>query len=84
MDYEIVSRHLIAYLGGGLGGIIASLFHLGMVSQGASGILGVLIVQPGQEIWFLVALLGAYLGGFIFTWLFGVDEKRINEVYSEY
>lgn len=73
-----------ACLGGGLGGILASLFHLGMVSQGASGILGVLIVQPGQEIWFLVALLGAYLGGFIFTWFFGVDEKRINEVYSEY
>ena len=72
-----------ACLGGGLGGVLASLFHLGMVSQGASGILGILIVQPGQEIQFVLSLLGAYLGGFVLTWFFGVDEKRINEVYGE-
>ena len=71
-----------ACIGGGLGGVLASLFHLGMVSQGASGILGVLIIQPGQEIQFLLALLGAYVGGFVLTWFFGVDEKRINEVYG--
>ena len=73
---------MTACIGGGLGGVLASLFHLGMVSQGASGILGVLIIQPGQEIQFLLALLGAYVGGFVLTWFFGVDEKRINEVYG--
>lgn len=72
-----------ACLGAGFGGIVASLFHLGAISQGVSGLFGLLIMKPGQQWQFLVALLVAYLGGFIITWFFGVDEDRINEMYPE-
>ncbi len=71
-----------ACLGAGVGGAVASLFHLGAVSQGVSGLFGVLIVEPGQEIWFLISMLCAYIGGFVATWFFGVNEKRINEIYG--
>lgn len=72
-----------ASIGAGFGGIVASLFHLGAVSQGVSGLFGLLIMQPGQQLTYLLALLVAYFGGFIVTWFFGVDENRINEIYPE-
>ena len=72
-----------ACLGAGVGGILASLFHLGTVSQGVSGLFGLLIVVPGQQLLYAVAMIGAYAGGFLLTYFFGVDEDRINEVYGK-
>ncbi|GAA0076341.1 PTS transporter subunit EIIC [Clostridium sp. CTA-5] len=72
-----------ACLGAGVGGILASLFHLGTVSQGVSGLFGLLIVVPGTQLYYIIAMVGAYVGGFILTYLFGVDEKRINEIYGK-
>lgn len=72
-----------ACLGAGVGGALARAFHLGAVSQGVSGLFGLLIVQPGQQLLYLVAMLAACAGGFALTWFFGVDEERINEVYGE-
>ena len=72
-----------ACLGAGVGGALASLFHIGTVSQGVSGLFGLLIVVPGQQLLYVVALLGAALGGFVLTWFFGVDEERIAATYGE-
>lgn len=74
---------ITACLGAGFGGVAASLFHLGTVSQGVSGLFGLLIMQPGQQVEFLIALLISYVGGFVLTWFFGIDEARINEVFPE-
>lgn len=71
-----------ACLGAGFGGALSTLFHVGTVSQGVSGLFGLLIVQPGQELAYVVAMLAAYAGGFVITWLFGVDEARIDEIYG--
>lgn len=71
-----------ACLGAGVGGAVATLFHLGAVTQGASGLFGLLIMQVGQQVPYVVALLFSYAGGFALTYLFGVDEARINEVYG--
>ena len=72
-----------ACLGAGVGGILASLFNLGTVSQGVSGLFGLLIVVPGTQLYYIVAMLGAYAGGFILTYFFGVDHNRIDEVYGK-
>ncbi len=72
-----------ACLGAGVGGILATLFHFGAISQGVSGLFGVLIVQSGQQVAYVVSLLGACAGGFVLTWLFGVDNERIEELYGE-
>lgn len=71
-----------ACLGAGLGGALASLFRIGTVSQGVSGLFGLLIVVPGQQLQYVLAMAGAWVGGFVLTWLFGVDEARINETYG--
>ncbi|WP_026491682.1 PTS transporter subunit EIIC [Butyrivibrio sp. XPD2002] len=74
---------ITACLGSGFGGVAASLFHIGAVAQGASGLFGLLIVEPGKQVQYVIAMLISYTAGFILTWFFGVDEKRINEVYGE-
>lgn len=73
---------ITASLGAGFGGVVARLFELGAVSQGVSGLFGALIVQPGNQIKYFIAMLVAYVAGFALTWLFGIDEKRIEEVYE--
>ncbi len=74
---------ITACLGAGFGGIVASLCHVGTVSQGVSGLFGLLIVEPGHQLQYVIAMLCAYLGGFVLTWFFGVDENRINDIYGE-
>ena len=73
---------ITACLGSGFGGVLAVLFHLGTISQGVSGLFGLLIVVPGSWIYFIVAMLGAYAGGFILTYLFGIDDEKIEEMYG--
>ena len=72
-----------ACIGAGFGGAAAALLHIGTVSQGVSGLFGLLIVQPGQQISYIIAMVLAYIGGFVVTHFFGVNEDRINEVYGE-
>lgn len=72
-----------ACIGAGFGGMLATIFHLGAITQGVSGLFGLLIVVPGTWIYYLIAMFGAYIGGFVITWLFGIDEDRIDEVYGE-
>lgn len=73
---------ITACLGSGIGGVLAVLFHLGTISQGVSGLFGLLIVVPGSWIYFIIAMLGAYAGGFILTYLFGIDDEKIEEMYG--
>lgn len=73
---------ITACLGSGFGGLLASIFHLGTITQGVSGLFGLLIVVPGTWIYFIIAMLGAYVGGFILTYLFAVDDDRIEEIYG--
>ena len=72
-----------ACLGSGVGGVLAWLFHLGTVSQGVSGLFGLLIVVPGTQLYYVIAMLAAYAAGFALTYFFGVDESRINDVFGE-
>ena len=67
---------ITACLGAGFGGVAAALFHIGTVSQGVSGFFGLLIVVPGQQLLYVLAMLAAYAGGFVLTWFFGVDEEK--------
>lgn len=74
---------ITACLGAGVGGVLAVLFKLGTITQGVSGLFGLLITVPGTQLQYAIAMIGAYIGGFVLTWFFGVDEKRIDEVYGD-
>ena len=79
----LVRPFVTACLGAGFGGALATLLHIGTVSQGVSGLFGLLIVVPGQQLGYVAAMLLAYAAGFVLTWFFGVDEQKINEFFGE-
>ena len=72
-----------ACLGSGFGGIAAVMLHLGTITQGVSGLLALLIVIPGSQLLFLLTMFFSYLGGFVLTYFWGVDEGKICEIYGE-
>lgn len=72
-----------ACLGAGFGGALAAVLRIGTVSQGVSGLFGLLIVVPGQQLLYVACMAAACAAGFALTWLFGVDEARIEEFYGE-
>lgn len=78
----LVRPFITACLGAGFGGALAALLHVGTVSQGVSGLFGLLIVVPGQQLSYVLCMLVAYVAGFILTWFFGVDEDKINEFFG--
>ena len=79
----LVRPFVTACLCAGFGGALAALLHIGTVSQGVSGLFGLLIVVPGQQLGYVAAMLLAYAAGFVLTWFFGVDEQKINEFFGE-
>ena len=79
----LVRPFITACLGAGFGGALAALLHIGAVSQGVSGLFGLLIVESGEQLSFLICILVSYIAGFVLTWFFGVNEDRINEFYGE-
>lgn len=79
----LMKPFITACLGAGIGGVMIRLFQVGTISQGVSGLFALLIVVPGQQIQFIISMLAAYAGGFLLTWLFGVEEDKINSTFGE-
>ncbi len=73
---------LTAALGSGFGGIVISLFHVGSVAQGVSGVLGFLIVNQGGALGYLCGYLTAIVAAFIITYFFGWNEEKVTEVFG--
>lgn len=67
-----------ACIGGGVGGAIAAIFHLGASGIGLSGLPLTLMIDNGMGL-YLCALFGAYVGGFIATWIIGFDDSLLEE-----
>ena len=72
-----------ACVGSGFGGLLISLFHVGTISQGVSGILGLLIIVPEKWFYFLISILTAYISSFVLTYFFGVDDEKIEVIYGK-
>jgi Phosphotransferase system IIC components, glucose/maltose/N-acetylglucosamine-specific len=79
----LIKPFITACLGAGFGGVLIRLFQVGTISQGVSGLFALLIVEPGQQLQFIIAMLAAYAGGFILTWFFGVEEDKIDDIFGE-
>lgn len=75
-----------ACIGGGIGGaIIGTLGHVGSIAIGPSGVALLPLIANGRWWIYLLGLLGAYIGGFIATYLFGIpkDAKAKADHYGE-
>lgn len=75
---------LTACLGGGVGGaIVAGIGGVGATAIGPSGIALIPLIADGQWLQYVIGLIGAYIGGFIFTYLFGYPaEDKVNETFA--
>lgn len=65
---------IAACIGGGLGGAFVATFKLGATGLGISGLPLTLLINNGM-LMYLAAILIAYVGGFIATWLIGFDDS---------
>lgn len=74
---------LMACIGSGLGGAVIVLLNVGAVSQGVSGVLAPLIMNPGSQFTYLIGLAVAYIGGFTLTYFFGYDDDAVVEIFGE-
>lgn len=69
-----------ACIGGGIGGaIIGSFGNVGSIAIGPSGVALLPLIGHGKWWVYLLGLLGAYIGGFIATYLFGVPKDAIEK-----
>lgn len=73
---------LTASLGAGFGGAFLSMFKIGAISVGPSGLVLVPLIADNKYLIYLVGLLIAYVGGFIFTYLFGFNDKMADKIFG--
>ncbi|SFJ67434.1 PTS transporter subunit EIIC [Thermoflavimicrobium dichotomicum] len=70
---------LTACLGAGVGGAFQAIFKVATVAIGVSGLPLTFLVHAHQIFLYLLGVLIAYIAGFIFTYLFGFDDKMASE-----
>ncbi len=68
-----------ACIGGGIGGaVIGGIGHIGATAVGPSGISLLPLIANNMYLGYIVGLLSAYAGGFIFTYFFGTTKEMRN------
>ena len=68
-----------ACIGGGVGGaVIGGIGHIGATAVGPSGISLLPLIANNMYLGYIVGLLAAYAGGFIFTYFFGTTKEMRN------
>lgn len=70
----LVKPFIGACIGGGVGGAIMAIFKVGAMGMGVSGVL--LAPLTNNIAMYLVAVAGAYIGGFIATMVIGFDDPQ--------
>ena len=70
---------ITACLGGGVGGaVIGAIGSIGATAIGPSGIALIPLIYNNRWLGYVLGLLAGYVGGFIFTYFFGIDQKYID------
>lgn len=70
---------ITACLGGGVGGaVIGAIGSIGATAIGPSGIALIPLIYNNRWLGYVFGLLAGYVGGFIFTYFFGIDQKYID------
>ena len=68
-----------ACLGGGVGGaVIGGIGHIGATAVGPSGWSLLPLISDHMYLGYIVGLFAAYIGGFVFTYLFGTTKAMRN------
>ncbi len=75
---------ITACIGGGVGGaIIGAIGNVGATAIGPSGVALIPLIAGGQWWSYVLGLLGAYAGGFVATYFFGVPAEAMESTTLE-
>ncbi|MCJ1655747.1 PTS transporter subunit EIIC [Staphylococcus sp. NRL 16/872] len=70
---------ITACIGGGIGGaVIGAIGHIGATAIGPSGISLLPLIAHQKYLGYIIGLVSAYIGGFIFTYFFGTTKEMRN------
>ena len=85
VNLRFVSPYVMAMVGGGVGGFIASLTGLKATGMAVTGIPGMLLYLNNMLPMYIVANLAAFVTSFALTWLFGFKDqkKTVSKVVEE-
>lgn len=79
VNLRFVKPFIMSMIGGGVGGFLASLFHLKATGMSITGIPGTLLYLNEQLPIYILVNVVSFAVAFILTWLFGFNEKMENE-----
>ncbi|GGJ98139.1 PTS beta-glucoside transporter subunit EIIBCA [Lentibacillus kapialis] len=74
---------ITACLGAGFGGAFLSLFKVGAITVGPSGVVLIPLIADNKYLLYIIGLLISYAGGFVLTYLFGYKEEMVHKLYGE-
>ena len=80
VNLRLVKPFIAAMIGGGVGGFLASIFHLKATGMGITGIPGTLLYLNNQLPFYILVNLVAFAVAFSITWLFCVPKTEKEEV----
>lgn len=70
---------ITACLGGGIGGaVIGAIGSIGSTAIGPSGLALIPLIYKNRWLGYLAGLIAGYIGGFVLTYFFGVDQKYVD------
>lgn len=70
---------ITACLGGGIGGaVIGAIGGIGSTAIGPSGLALIPLIYNNRGLAYLVGLFAGYIGGFVLTYFFGIDDKYVE------
>ena len=78
VNLRFVKPFIMSMIGGGIGGFLASLFHLKATGMSITGIPGTLLYLNEQLPIYIFVNVVAFAVAFILTWLFGFNKKMEN------
>lgn len=70
---------ITACIGGGIGGaVVGGIGHIGAIAIGPSGLPLIPLIADNRWWGYVLGLLAAYAGGFVFTYFFGIPKDRLE------
>ena len=84
VNLRLVKPFIAAAIGGAIGGAYVVFTKVGMTALGLTALPGMSIVEPGSLINYIIGMVLAFGGAFVFTWIIGFEEEPdYEEVVAE-
>ncbi|OEG62928.1 PTS system beta-glucosides-specific IIC component/PTS system sucrose-specific IIC component [Halanaerobium saccharolyticum] len=83
VNLRLVKPFIAAALGGSIGGAYVVFTNVGMTALGLTALPGMSIVESGSLLNYIIGMLLAFGGAFIFTWIIGFEEEPAAEAVVE-